>query len=103
MYVCVRVCTSVEPGCLPACTGVGAAVVQAGSNSSNVLVLQPGRGTIKPAALAGGAVPPSGGWAELSAAAVQSGTGAFFTSTHFASALAAETSTVGSWINAWRM
>jgi hypothetical protein len=83
--------------------GVGAAVVQPGSNSSSMAVLQPGRGTVRPAVLAGGGVPPSGGWAELSAAAVQSGTGTLFTATHYAASGAAESSLVGSWVNLWRL
>jgi hypothetical protein len=75
-------------------------MVQPGSNTSSVSVLQPGRGIVTPATLAGGAVPPSGGWAELSAAAVQSGSGTLFTVTHFASGTA-ESNRVGSWIGSW--
>lgn len=86
---------------LAAFLGVGAAVVPPGSNSSSMAVLQPGRGTVRPAVLAGGGVPPSGGWAELSVAAVQSGTGALFTATHYAASGVADSTVVGSWINAW--
>lgn len=98
----VRVCRL-----LAGVAGVGAAIVQPGSStSSSMAVLQPGRGAVKPALLAGGAVPPSGGWAELSAAAVQSGSGTLFTAAHFASVPgggAAESSTVGSWLSTWSL
>lgn len=85
--------------------GAGAAVVAQGADTtSNVVVLQPGRGTVRPAALAGGAgVPPSGGWAELSAAAVHSWSGTAFTLTHVAAAAAADAASVGSWIASWRL
>lgn len=88
--------------------GVGAAVVQPGSNSSSLAVVQLGKGTVRPAALAGGVVPPSGGWAELSAAAVHGPSGTLFTATHFANtvvaAAAAEPSAnVGTWIASWHL
>jgi len=58
-----------------------------------------------PATLAGGAgVPPSGGWAELSAAAVHPESGALFTVTHMAAAAAAARSgSVGTWISSWQL
>jgi hypothetical protein len=89
--------------CVPLLAGAGAAVVQPGSNSSSLVVLQPGRGTVQPAALAGGAVPPSGGWAELSVAAVQGTSGTVFTATHFASSAVIQASSIGTWISSWRM
>jgi hypothetical protein len=89
--------------CVSLLAGAGAVVVQPGSNSSSVVVLQPGRGTVQPAALAGGAVPPSGGWAELSAAAVQGTSGTLFTATHFASAAVTQASSIGTWIGSWRL
>jgi hypothetical protein len=77
-------------------------MVQPGSNSSSMSVLQPGRGIVTPATLAGGGVPPSGGWAELSAAAVQSGSGTLFTVTHFAPGTA-DSNRVGSWTGIWSL
>jgi hypothetical protein len=62
-----------------------------------------GKGTVKPAALAGGAgAALSGGWAELAAVALHAPSGTVFSANPYAAAAAADAAWVGTWVSAWR-